>query len=105
MPVMDGIEATRQIMADSGLATTWVVILTNHGHDEYVFTALRAGASGFVFKHTEPDELIQALRVAARGDALLSPSLTRRLIAEFIARPPDLVTQATMSRFTNRERE
>lgn len=105
MPTMDGIEATRRIVADKRLAEVRVVILTNYGLDEYVFNALRAGASGFVVKDTEPDDLIQALRVAAQGEALLSPSVTRRLIAEFIARPPDLVDDATLGTLTNRERE
>jgi DNA-binding NarL/FixJ family response regulator len=105
MPAMDGIEATRRIVADERLAGVRVVILTNYGLDEYVFTALRAGASGFVVKDTDPDDLLQALRVAARGDALLSPSITRRLIEEFIARPPDLVSEATLGLLTNRERE
>ena len=87
MPVMDGIEATRRIVDDDRLADVQVVILTNYGLDEYVFNALRAGASGFVLKDTEPADLLQALRVTVRGDALLSPGVTRRLISEFVARP------------------
>ena len=84
MPVLDGIEATRQIVGDPTLETVRVVILTNYGLDEYVFGALRAGASGFLVKDTEPSEMLQALRVTMRGDALLSPGVTRRLISEFV---------------------
>jgi DNA-binding NarL/FixJ family response regulator len=105
MPVLDGIEATRQIVADDRLAGVRVVMLTNFGLDEYIFRALRAGASGFLLKDTQPAELLQALRVAMRGDALLSPAVTRRLISEFVARPPDAVAAAGMERLTNRERE
>ncbi|TDB75957.1 response regulator transcription factor [Actinomadura sp. KC216] len=105
MPVLDGIEATRQIVADPRLAGVRVVILTNYGLDEYIFRALRAGASGFLLKDTHPAELLQALRVADRGDALLSPSVTRRLISEFVARPPDVLAAAGMEPLTNRERE
>ena len=105
MPVLDGIEATRQIVADERLADVRVVILTNFGLDEYIFRALRAGASGFLLKDTQPAELLQALRVAMRGDALLSPAVTRRLISEFVARPPDATAAAGMERLTNRERE
>jgi len=105
MPVLDGIEATRQIAADERLADVHVVILTNYGLDEYIFRALRAGASGFLLKDTEPAELLHALRVIMRGDALLSPAITRRLISEFIARPPDALATAGMQALTNRERE
>jgi DNA-binding NarL/FixJ family response regulator len=105
MPVLDGIEATRQIVADERLASVRVVILTNYGLDEYVFRALRAGASGFLLKDTEPDDLLQALRVVLRGDALLSPSITRQLITEFVARPPDALAAAGLEALTNRERE
>ncbi|TDD95385.1 response regulator [Actinomadura rubrisoli] len=105
MPVLDGIEATRQIVADRRLAGVRVVILTNYGLDEYIFRALRAGASGFLLKDTHPAELLQALRVAERGDALLSPAVTRRLISEFVARPPDVLPAAGMESLTNRERE
>ncbi|ETK33726.1 response regulator [Microbispora sp. ATCC PTA-5024] len=105
MPVMDGIEATRQIAADPRLAGVRVVILTNYGLDEYVFAALRAGASGFLLKDTEPAELIQAVHVAARGDALLSPAITRRLISEYVSRPPDSVPVEALGALTNRERE
>jgi DNA-binding NarL/FixJ family response regulator len=105
MPVLDGIEATRQIVADQRLAGVRVVILTNYGLNEYIFRALRAGASGFLLKDTQPAELLQALRVAVRGDALLSPAVTRRLIREFVARPPDALAAAGMESLTNRERE
>jgi DNA-binding NarL/FixJ family response regulator len=105
MPVMDGIEATRRIAADARLAGVRVVILTNYGLDEYVFDALRAGATGFLLKDTEPADLLQAIRVAARGDALLSPAITRRLISEFVSRPPDIAPTAGPEILTNRERE
>jgi DNA-binding NarL/FixJ family response regulator len=105
MPVMDGIEATRRIAADPRLAGVHVVILTNYGLDEYVFTALRAGASGFLVKDIEPDDLLRAVRVAARGDALLSPTITRRLISEYVSRPPEAVPAAGLEVLTNRERE
>jgi DNA-binding NarL/FixJ family response regulator len=105
MPVLDGLEATRQIVADERLDSVRVVILTNFGLDEYIFRALRAGASGFLVKDTQPAELLQALRVVMRGDALLSPAVTRRLISEFVARPPDAVAAAGMETLTNRERE
>jgi DNA-binding NarL/FixJ family response regulator len=105
MPVLGGIEATRQIVADERLDSVRVVILTNFGLDEYIFRALRAGASGFLLKDTEPADLLQALRVVMRGDALLSPAVTRRLIGEFVARPPDAVAAAGMETLTNRERE
>jgi DNA-binding NarL/FixJ family response regulator len=105
MPVLDGLEATRQIVADERLDEMRVVILTNFGLDEYIFRALRAGASGFLLKDTEPADLLQALRVVVRGDALLSPAVTRRLIIEFVARPPDAAAAAGMETLTNRERE
>ena len=105
MPVMTGIEATREIAADPRLAGVHVVILTNYGLDEYVFDALRAGAAGFLLKDTEPAELLQAVKVAARGDALLSPAITRRLIGEFVARPPDRATAPGLEILTRRERE
>jgi len=105
MPVLDGIEATRQIVADDRLADVRVVMLTNYGLDEYIFRALRAGASGFLLKDTDPAELLQALRVVMRGDALLSAAVTRRLISEFVARPPDALAAAGMETLTNRERE
>jgi DNA-binding NarL/FixJ family response regulator len=105
MPVLDGIEATRQIAADDRLSGVHVVILTNHGLDEHVFNALRAGASGFLVKDTEPADLLHAIRVAARGDALLSPAITRKLITEFIARAPAAEASAGLEVLTSRERE
>src|SRR5499427_5136081 len=90
MPEMDGLEATRLITDDPSLAGTRVIMLTTFDLDEYVFEAVRIGASGFLVKDTEPAELIAGVRAVARGDALLSPGVTRRLIAEFAARarPP-----------------
>ena len=108
MPSLDGLEATRQIAADEQLSGVRVLILTTFEIDEYVFEALRAGASGFLLKDTEPSELIQGVRIVAGGDALLSPSVTRRLIAEFISRPesPRLgSTEDQLEVLTVRERE
>jgi DNA-binding NarL/FixJ family response regulator len=105
MPVLDGIEATRQIVADDRLTSVRVVILTNFGFDEYIFAALRAGASGFLLKDTQPAELLHGMRIVMGGDALLSPAVTRRLISEFVARPPDAMAVAGMATLTNRERE
>jgi DNA-binding NarL/FixJ family response regulator len=104
MPVMDGIEATRRIVADARLSEVHVVILTNFGLDEYVFDALRAGATGFLVKDADPADLLHGIRVAARGDALLAPAITRRLIGEFVARRPRTVPPGLQS-LTNRERE
>jgi DNA-binding NarL/FixJ family response regulator len=104
MPVLDGIEATRQIAADPELAGVHVVMLTNYGLDEYLYRALRAGACGFLVKDTEPADLLHGVRVAARGDALLSPAITRRLIGEFVTRPPHGSLGAG-ELLTNRERE
>ncbi|GLZ03319.1 DNA-binding response regulator [Actinomadura sp. NBRC 104412] len=104
MPVMDGIEATRLIVADERLSGVHVVILTNFGLDEYVFNALRAGACGFMVKDTEPADLLQGVRVAARGDALLSPAITRRLISEYVTRRPE-PAPVGLDVLTNRERE
>jgi DNA-binding NarL/FixJ family response regulator len=87
MPVLDGIEATRQITAAPECAQTRVVVLTTFGLDEYVFGALRAGATGFLLKDTPPEQLLHAIRVAAEGEALLSPSITRRLIEAFAQTP------------------
>jgi len=104
MPVLDGIEATRRIAADPELAGVHVVMLTNYGLDEYVFDALRAGACGFLVKDTEPADLLHGIRVAARGEALLSPSITRRLIDEFVSRRPEPAAGG-LPELTNRERE
>jgi DNA-binding NarL/FixJ family response regulator len=107
MPGVDGLEATRRISADDDLAGVKVIILTTFESDEYVYRALRAGASGFLVKDTEPAELIQAIRVVARGDALLSPSVTRRLITDIASRPE--LTPASdptsLASLTERERE
>ncbi|TKK88105.1 response regulator transcription factor [Herbidospora galbida] len=103
MPVVDGIEATRRIAADPGLAGVHVVILTNYGFDEHVFDALRAGAAGFLVKDIVPEDFLHAVRVAARGDALLAPSITRRLIDSYVTQP--LPTAAALTELTNRERE
>jgi DNA-binding NarL/FixJ family response regulator len=88
MPEVDGLTATKRISADSRLSKVRVVVLTTFDDDEHVFGALRAGASGFLVKDVEPEELLQAVRVVARGDALLAPSVTRSLIAAFTARNP-----------------
>ena len=106
MPVLDGLEATRRIVADPNLDGVRVLILTTFEVDEYVFEALRSGASGFVVKDIEPAELLQAVRVVARGDALLSPGVTRRLIAEFTAHPGQARLAAPhLDVLTERERE
>ena len=106
MPNTDGLEATRRICADPGLAGVRVLILTTFEVDEYVFEALRSGASGFVVKDMEPAELLQAVRVVARGDALLAPGVTRRLIAEFARRPEQRRLAAPdLNVLTDRERE
>jgi DNA-binding NarL/FixJ family response regulator len=105
MPGTDGLEATRQIAEDERLGGVRVVILTTFDLDEYVFEALRIGASGFLVKDTEPVELIQAVRAVARGDALLSPGVTRRLVAEFATRAKDPGPASELDRLTDRERE
>ena len=105
MPGVDGIEATRRIAGDPALAGVHVVILTNYGLDEYVYSALRAGAAGFLVKDTEPADLLYGIRVAARGDALLAPAITRRLIGEFVSRPPRGPLHGAVDTLTNRERE
>jgi len=107
MPGVDGLEATRRISAEEDLAGVKVIILTTFESDEYVYQALRAGASGFLVKDTEPAELIQAIRVVARGDALLSPSVTRRLITDIASRPERLPAggHKSLAGLTDRERE
>ena len=106
MPRLDGLEATRRIVADQLLAGIRIVILTTFDLDEYVYAALRAGASGFLLKDTPPADLLAAIRVVAAGDALLAPGVTRRLIAEFARRPePSTVTPAALAGLTDRERE
>ena len=106
MPEMDGIEATRRITASGPTADVRVLILTTFDLDEYVYAALRAGASGFLLKDTPPADLLAAIRVIAAGDALLAPAITRRLIAEFARRPePGRQPAATLDSVTDRERE
>jgi DNA-binding NarL/FixJ family response regulator len=105
MPGVDGLSATRRIAADDRLANVRVVILTTFGLDEYIFEAIRAGASGFLVKDTEPGELVQAVRVVASGDALLSPSVTKQLIAEFAARAKEPQIPDSLGELTDRERE
>jgi len=105
MPVLDGLEATRIICADEGLARTRVLVLTTFDLDEYVYGALRRGASGFLLKETRPRELLHAIEVVAAGDALIAPKITRRLIAEFAARPDPGQPPAALADLTNRERE
>jgi DNA-binding NarL/FixJ family response regulator len=105
MPGVDGLAATRQIAEDDRLAGVRVVILTTFDVDEYVFEAIRAGASGFLVKDTEPAELVQAVRVVAGGEALLSPTITRRLIEEFAARAKEPHPEGDLQRLTDRERE
>ncbi|MCX5309171.1 response regulator transcription factor [Streptomyces sp. NBC_00160] len=105
MPVMDGIEATRSIAADPALTGVHVVILTNYGLDEYVFDALRAGAAGFLVKDIVPEDFLHAVRVAARGDALLAPSITRKLINRYVSQPLPSTTEPALEELTSRERE
>ncbi|MET9667981.1 response regulator transcription factor [Streptomyces sp. NPDC006475] len=107
MPVMDGIETSRRIAADPTLAGVHVVILTNYGLDEYVFDALRAGAAGFLVKDILPEDFLHAVRVAARGDALLAPSITRKLINRFVTQPLRAATGTGtgLEELTGRERE
>jgi DNA-binding NarL/FixJ family response regulator len=106
MPVMDGIEATRQICDDPRTSNTKVLILTTFDLDEYVYGALRAGASGFLLKDTPPADLLTAIRVIATGEALLAPSVTRRLIAEFAKRPyHERSSPPALDAVTDRERE
>jgi DNA-binding NarL/FixJ family response regulator len=103
--VLDGLEATRLICSDPTLPATRVLVLTTFDLDEYVYEALRAGASGFLLKDAGPRELLNAIRVVAAGDALLSPSVTKRLIAEFAARPDPSEPHAAVAELTERERE
>jgi DNA-binding NarL/FixJ family response regulator len=105
MPEVDGLEATRRIAADSRLAAVRVVILTTFELDEYVFEALRSGASGFLLKDTEPVELLRAIVVVSEGEALLSPRVTRRLVEEFATRSRSMPDTTVLDRLTDRERE
>ncbi|MFB9234293.1 response regulator [Plantactinospora siamensis] len=106
MPGIDGIEATRRIVADPQLAGTRVIVLTTFELDEYVFDALRHGASGFLIKDTRPAELLRAVRLVAEGEALLSPSVTRRVVREFATRPSRVLRpHPRLAMLTERERE
>ncbi|MER7277719.1 response regulator transcription factor [Dactylosporangium sp. CA-139114] len=105
MPVLDGLEATRRIAADADLADVRIVILTTFDLDEYVFEALRVGASGFLVKDTEPVDLLRGVRAVAGGDALLSPGVTRRLIEEFASRSRAPLAPMSLDTLTDRERE
>jgi DNA-binding NarL/FixJ family response regulator len=105
MPELDGIEATRRISADPRLSTVRIVILTTYETDDYVFDGLRAGASGFLVKDTSPTELLRAVRVVANGDALLAPSVTRRLIADVVSRAPRREPTGGLDELTPREHE
>jgi DNA-binding NarL/FixJ family response regulator len=106
MPGIDGIEATRRIVAGSDLALTKVIVLTTFEIDEYIFDALRAGASGFLIKDTKPAEVLRAVRLVSGGAALLSPSVTRRLVREFATRPSRIIrVHPQLATLTDRERE
>jgi DNA-binding NarL/FixJ family response regulator len=105
MPGLDGLEATREVASDRGLADVRIVILTTFELDEYVFEALRSGASGFLVKDTEPVDLLAAVRLVASGEALLSPSVTRRVIEEFASRAKQPPPSEALDELTERERE
>jgi DNA-binding NarL/FixJ family response regulator len=105
MPHVDGLEATRRIVAEPGLSETRIIILTTFDLDEYVFEALRVGASGFLVKDTEPVDLLRGIRAVASGDALLSPGVTRRLIAQFAGRAKAPAAPRELEGLTDRERE
>jgi DNA-binding NarL/FixJ family response regulator len=104
MPVLDGLDALRSITSDPALADVRVIMLTTFEMDEYVFEALQNGASGFVLKDADPDELLRAIRVVAAGGSLLSPSVTKRVIERFATRPPQ-APHPELDRLTERERE
>jgi DNA-binding NarL/FixJ family response regulator len=105
MPTMDGLAATRRIVGPNGQPNARVVILTIFERDDYIFEALRAGASGFLLKNAPADDLITAVRVVAAGDALLAPSVTRRIIAQYAGQPAPTTSQAELDILTDRERE
>ncbi len=105
MPHCDGLEATRRIVADERLAQVKIIILTTFDLDEYIFEAIRVGASGFLVKDTEPVDLIRGIQAVAQGDALLSPGVTRRLIAEFATLTRKTVPVPELEALTERERE
>ncbi len=102
---LDGLAATKVITSDERLSRVRVIILTTFDLDEHIFEALRNGASGFLVKDTEPAELVRSVRVVAAGDALLSPGVTRRLVAEFAARAKEPPSRGALARLTDRERE
>ncbi len=104
MPGLDGIEATKRITADDRLDDTRVLILTTFDLDQYVYDALRAGASGFLLKDTAPQLLLDGIRIVAAGDALIAPNITRRLISEFANRPDPHKSIETLGELTDRER-
>ena len=105
MPVMDGLEATRHIVAEQSKVPTRVLILTTFERDEYIFESLRSGASGFILKNAPPEDLINAIRVVAEGNALLAPSVTRRIITEFAKKPVPKTYEEETKRLTEREIE
>ncbi len=105
MPELDGLEATRQIADDARLSSVRIIILTTFELDEYLFDALRHGASGFLVKDTEPADLVTAVRVVAAGDSLISPNMTRRLVAEYAARAKEPRPPDELAALTQRERE
>jgi DNA-binding NarL/FixJ family response regulator len=105
MPVLDGLQATREITSEPRLSGVRIVILTTFEMDEYLFEALRYGASGFLVKDTEPVDLVTAVRVVAQGDSLISPGMTRRLIAEFASRSKEPRPPSELELLTERERE
>ena len=105
MPVCDGIEATRRIVADPGLAAVRVVALTTYGTDEHVFAAIRAGAAGFLLKDCGPDELRRAVRLVAAGDALLSPAVTRRVMDAAVGTRRPAPDSSALAVLTDRERD
>jgi DNA-binding NarL/FixJ family response regulator len=104
MPTMDGLQATSRISQETNIASR-IVILTTFERDDYIFDALRAGASGFLLKNSPSEELVRAVRVVAAGDALLAPSITRKVIEGFIARPAHRSSEAELRRLTERETE
>ncbi len=105
MPELDGIAATERITTDERLAGTRVLVLTTFDLDQYVYDALRSGASGFLLKDTAPQQLLDAIRVVAAGDALIAPGITRRLISEFAARPDATSDTSVLAQLTRRERD
>jgi len=105
MPGLDGIAATRQITADPSLSEVAIIMLTTFDEDDQIFAAIRAGASGYLLKDAEPDDLRQAIRIVARGDALLSASVTRKVMEGIVSGPAGVADQGRLSQLTERERE